>query len=101
MNLTFAALFTPEGVVAAAAAITAFVALLKSVFPVIDARASGALMAFVLSALLYVASLSAVPVTGPDDVLALVLSWLACATAAVGINSTARHVNAQRTSGEA
>jgi Mg2+/Co2+ transporter CorB len=92
MNLTFAALYTPEGVVIAAGVITSFVALLKNVFPVIDAKVSGALMAFVVSALLYLASLTAVPILAPDNVLALLMAWLACATAAVGINSTVKHV---------
>lgn len=92
MDLTFAALYSPEGVVAAAAAITALVALLKSVFPVINERISGALMAFIGSALLYLASLTAVPITAPDDALRLALAWISCATAAVGIHGTVRHV---------
>lgn len=92
MTLTFAGLFDPQGVIAAAAAITALVTLLKRVSPVIDARISGALMAFGLSALLYAASVTAVPITAPDDALRLVLAWISCATAAVGINSTVKHV---------
>lgn len=96
MTFTFADLYTAAGVAAAAAAITALVALVKGVFPVIDAKVSGALMAFVASALLYLASITAVPITSPDNVLALVLAWIACATASVGINSTAQHVAAQR-----
>lgn len=95
MNLTFAALLTPEGIVAAAAVITTLVSLLKNVFPVVDQKVSGALMAFVISGLLYALSLTAVPVAAPDDVLAIVLAWIACATAAVGVHSTVQHVQAR------
>lgn len=95
MTFTFADLYTAAGVAAAAAAITTLVALVKGVFPALAARASGALMAFVLSAVLYAASVSAVPITAPDDVLALILAWIAAATAAVGINSSVQHVRSQ------
>ena len=47
MDVTFASFLTPQGVVAAAATITVLVQLIKTVLPAIDARVSGALMAFV------------------------------------------------------
>jgi hypothetical protein len=96
VNLTFAGLLTPEGVVIAAGVVTSLVALIKAVFPVINERVSGALMAFVLTALLYLAAITAIPLATPDAFLGLFLAWLACATAAVVIHSTVQHVAAQR-----
>jgi hypothetical protein len=92
MDLTFQSFLTPEGVVAAAAVITVLIQLLKGVFPAIDARVSGALMAFVLSAVLYVLTALAVGVADANAGLAVFLAWLSCATSSVGIKSTADHV---------
>lgn len=91
---TFASFLTPEGIVVAGGLITALVQLIKTVFPIIDAKVSGAVMAFGSSALLYVATALAVGISTPDAALTLVASWLACATAAVGVYSTARFVQA-------
>ena len=94
MDLTFQSFLTPQGVVAAAAIITVLIQLIKSVFPAIDARVSGALMAFVLSAVLYVLTALAVGVVDANAGLTVFLAWLSCATSAVGIKSTADHVQA-------
>ena len=92
-DVSFASFLTPEGIIVAGGLITAFVQLLKSTFPVIDEKVSGAVMAFVLSALLYVATTFA---TGGiptwDAGLTILASWIACATASVGVYASVRHV---------
>ena len=90
VNPTFASFLTAEGIVVAGALITAFVQLIKGVFPVIDERVPGAVMAFALSALLYVITAIVVGIGSPDAALTVVASWLACATASVGVYSTVR-----------
>lgn len=95
-NVTFASLLEPAGVVTAAAAITAFVELIKNVFPKISDRVSGAAMAFALSGVLYVLAGFATSVGSLDAGLVVFLAWLGCATSAVGISSTATHVNEVR-----
>lgn len=97
--LTFASFLTPTGIVAAAALITGFIQLIKSVFTVVDARVSGALMAFVFSAILYVLTAFATGVTSPDAGLAVFMAWLACATSSVGIKATSDHVTANSSEG--
>ena len=92
MNITFASLLTPEGIVIAGGLITSLVELIKRVLPTIDARVSGALQAFILSAVLYVLAGIATSVGSLDAGLTVFMAWLACATAAVGINSTVTHV---------
>lgn len=87
---TFAAMLTPEGIVVAGGLITAFVQLVKTVFPIVDEKVPGAIMAFTLSAVLYVATAVVVGVPTPDAYLTVIASWLACATAAVGVYSTAK-----------
>ena len=89
-NPTFASFLTAEGIVVAGALITAFVQLIKGVFPVIDERVPGAVMAFVLSGVLYVLTAIVVGIGSPDAALTVVASWLACATASVGVYSTVR-----------
>lgn len=87
---TFASFLTPEGIVVAGALITALIQLLKRTFPVVDERVPGAIMAFVLSAVLYLLTAVVVGVGSPDAYLTIIASWLACATAAVGVYSTAK-----------
>lgn len=89
---TFASFLSPEGIIVAGGLITAFVQLIKTVFPVIDERVSGAVMAFSLSAILYVATALVVGVGTPDMGLTVIASWLACATAAVGTYASVQHV---------
>ena len=88
---SFASFLSPEGIVVASGLITAFVQLLKTVFPVIDAKVTGAVQAFVLSALLYLVTAIVVSPDGPDAYLTIIASWLACATAAVGVHSTIKN----------
>ena len=94
--MTFAQLLEPQGIAAFAAVATTLVALIKYVFPVIDARVSGALMAFVITAIGYALCAIAVQVATLDHGLLVFVSWLTCATAAVGVNSTVSHVQATR-----
>lgn len=88
---TFASFLTPEGIIVAGSLITAFIALLKSVFPAIDAKVSGAIMAFILSAILYLVTALVIGLPDADAYLTLIASWLACATAAVGVHSTVKY----------
>ena len=90
MTLTLASLLDPPGIVAGAAFVTSIVALLKGVFP--SLTVSGALMAFVLSAVLYVLAGVSAGAASLDAGFAVFVSWVACATGAVGINGTYRHV---------
>jgi len=90
VNPTFASFLTAEGIVVAGALITAIVQLVKGVFPVVDTKVPGAVMAFSLSAALYVATALVVGIASPDAALTIVASWIACATASVGVYSTVR-----------
>ena len=91
MDITFAALVTPAGVVIAAGLVTGFVGLVKRSFAVLDARFSGATMAFAVSAGLYVATALALAPVNADGYLGVAAAWLACATSAVGIRETVVH----------
>ena len=95
MNITFASLLEPAGVIVAAGIITTLVQLIKAVFPALDARVSGALMAFLASAVLYVLAGLATNVVTLDAGLLVFLAWLSCATSSVGIKSTIDHVQSQ------
>ena len=95
--MTFAQLLEPQGIAAFAATATTLVALIKYVFPVIDARVSGALMAFAITAIGYALCAVSVGTTTLDAGLLVFVCWLTCATAAVGVNSTVSHVQATRT----
>ena len=98
-NLTLALLFTAGGAVAAAAVVRQLIELLKVAIPPLDAAVSGAGMAFGLSLALYVVAFVVVGERSADGVFLAFLSWLGCATAAVGINSTVDHVVASRAEG--
>ena len=97
MDVTFASLVTPAGVVIAAGIITGLIQLVKASIPAIDAAVSGAAMAFVVSAALYV--IVAVTLNGDGTItnangyLGVFLAWLSAATSAVGIKSTFDHVS--------
>lgn len=93
-SLTFAFLVSPPGIIAAGALVTLFVQVLKGAFPGLDARVSGALLAFLTSAALYVATTFALSPLTPDGFLNVFASWLTCAAAAVGIKSATAHVRA-------
>lgn len=90
--MSFASFLTPEGIVIAGGLITALVQLIKTVLPAIDARVSGALMAFVLAAIIYVLVAISTGVNELDAGLTVFAAWLACATAAVGTYATTAHV---------
>lgn len=92
MNITFESFLTPEGVLVAAALITTLIQIIKTAAPVIDAKVSGALQAFVISGVLYALTAAAVGVPTANAGLAIFAAWLACATAAMGIKSGADHV---------
>jgi len=92
MNITFADFVTPGGVIVAAGAVTALVQLLKTVAPTLDAKVSGALMAFIGTAALYGVTAAALGVPTPDAGLTIAFAWLSCATSAVGIKATFDHV---------
>ena len=94
-SITFADLLTQAGVVTAALIVTTLVQLIKGVFPLLDARVSGALMAFILSAVLYVFVGLATGVTSLDLGLTVFLAWLSCATSAVGIKAGIDHATTQ------
>ena len=96
MNPTFASFLDPTGLIVAAGIITALVQLLKAVFPALDARVSGAVMAFTFSAVLYVLTAVSVGVPTLDAGLVIFAAWLACATSAVGAYATITHVATQR-----
>lgn len=84
--VTFAVLLTAAGTAIAASIVTAVVELLKLTFGPLPG--TGAMWAFVLSALLYAMGGFATGVSTLDQALAIFLAWLACATASVGIHST-------------
>lgn len=86
--VTFPILLTAAGTGIAAGIVTGLVQLLKTAFPALDARFSGASMAFVLSAALYIVAGFAVGVSTLDAALVVFLAWLTCGAAAVGVYST-------------
>ena len=91
-TLTFASFLEPAGAVAAAAVVTSLIALLRSVFPRLGDYVSGAIMAFAFTAVLYVIAAFAVSVNSLDTALGIFLAWLSCATSAVGIHGTVKHL---------
>jgi hypothetical protein len=92
-GLTLAALFTAGGAVAAAALVRQLIQVLKAAFPMLDARVSGAALAFVLAAVLYVLAFAACGPFNAEGVFAAFLAWLGCAVGAIGINATVSHVD--------
>jgi hypothetical protein len=95
-NLTLAALLTAAGAVTAAAIVRTLTELLKRTFPMIDARISGAALAFILCAALYVFAFVTIGPYTPEGGFVAFLAWLSASTSAVGINSTIDHVQAVR-----
>lgn len=92
MSLTLDALLTVEGIAAGAVFITTLVALIKNVFARYLAQLdqNGALLAFILSAAMYVAAGFATGATTLDAWFAVLVAWVTCATAAIGVNATIR-----------
>ena len=97
MTLTLASLLEVAGIAAAAALTTGIVALLKSVFPPLNAKVSGALMAFVITLVLYLLAGFSTGAGSLEAWFAVFVAWLTCATAAVGVYSTVNHVAETRT----
>lgn len=92
MDLTLAGLLTVAGVAAGAVFVTTLVALLKNVFgtyvPQLDQN--GALLAFILSAILYLLAGIATGVGTLEQGFAVFVAWVTCACAAIGVNGTIR-----------
>ena len=86
MELSLVVVLTAAGAVSAAA-VRQLVELLKASFPLIDARVSGASLSFALTFALYAFAWYAVGAHTPDGFFIAFLSWLSCATSAVGINA--------------
>lgn len=86
--ITFAALLTAAGAGIGAGIVTGLVSLIRTAIPI--ARDwNGALLAFVFSAALYVLAGVSTGVSTLDAGLGVVIAWLTCATAAVGIYEVA------------
>ena len=94
-GITFASLLNAAGAGIAAVIITSLVQVLKAVAPALIDRLGGALVAFVLSAVLYLLAGIATAVSTFDAGLNVFLAWLTCATAAVGTYSTIRFAQAR------
>lgn len=86
-EITFAVLLTAAGAGIAAGIVTGVVSLLKTALAkTIVGTWDGMIMAFVLSAILYVLAAIATTVDSLDGGLVVFLAWVTCATAAVGIH---------------
>lgn len=86
-EITFASLLTAAGAGIAAGLVTGLVSLVKTALantPI--GKWDGMVMAFILSAALYVLAGIATGVSSLDAGLAVFLAWLTCATAAVGVH---------------
>lgn len=93
--ITFDALFTAAGAGAAALVVRQVIELLKAALPVLDAKVSGALQAFVLTAVTYGVAIAVTPAQQtPNGILAGIVAWVTCATAAVGIDQAWERVRA-------
>lgn len=85
-SLTFEAFLTAAGAGVAAAIITSLVTLIQRAMPDVFNRVTGAALAFMLSAILYVLTGIAVGVDSLNDGLIVFVAWLTCSTAAVGVH---------------
>lgn len=92
---TLGSLLTPQGIITAGLIVTTLVATLKGVFPTIDARISGALMSFIISAILYVFVGLATSVATLDAAFVVFTAWLAVSSAAIGIKAGLDHAAVQ------
>ena len=91
MTFTFEDLTTAAGAAAAAGLVMVLVQLLKAVLPQLFARLTGALWAFIGTAVLYlVGALVLAPSWANANAgLAYFIAWVTAATAAVGIHAAA------------
>lgn len=83
-TITFAFLLTAAGLTVAAGLITGTVQIIKWAIPQLFTRVTGALVAFILSIILFVIAGVAVGVDSLDEGLVVFAAWLGCATSAVG-----------------
>lgn len=95
-GLTLASLLLATGAVPASLVVRQFVELLKTTFPPLDARVSGAVQSFVASLVLYGVAFGFAGDHTPTGAFVAFVAWLGCATAAVGVNSTIDHIAAVR-----
>lgn len=95
MDLTLTAILTAAGAVSAALVVRQLVELIKVAFPVLAARVSGATQAFAITFGLYAFAWVAVGAHTAEGFFLAFVSWLACATSAVGIDATWRHARAE------
>lgn len=93
MDITFASLLTIAGASTAGAIITTLVEVVKTAFPALDARVSGATMAFVAATGLFVVTGLAVAPLTPDLGLQLFVSWLNVTAVAIGLKAVTTHVS--------
>ena len=91
-TVTFASLLEPAGLVIAAGIVSGLIEVIKSALPWLGERVSGAAMAFVITAILYVLAGAATGVATLDAGLGIFMAWLACLTAAMGIKGGSSHV---------
>lgn len=91
--MTFLDLITPAGIVGAAALIVTLVQVVKAALPIVAARVSGALLAFIATGILYALAAVVLPSAGPDQLLQVFAAWVAVAGLAIGIKSGGEHVS--------
>lgn len=94
--LTFESLLTPAGMAVAAALLVTLVEIVKVGLPIVDRHVSGATLAFLLSAALYIVAAVVLPNATPDLYLAAFCAWIMVAAGAMGIKSGAMHIGAVR-----
>ena len=91
-TVTFASLLEPAGLVIAAGIVSGLIEVVKNALPWLGERVSGALMAFVITAILYVLAGAATGVATLDAGLGIFMAWLACLTAAMGLKGGSAHL---------
>ena len=91
-TVTFASLLEPAGLVIAAGIVSGLIEVIKNALPWLGERVSGALMAFIVTVILYtIAGIATNPNT-LDAGLGIFMAWLACLTAAMGLKSGGTHL---------
>jgi hypothetical protein len=80
--VTFDSFLTPEGIVVAGGIITTLISVLRTAIPQVS-TINGALLALVISAILYVLTAVQVGVGDLNAGLTVFAAWLACASTAV------------------
>ena len=90
--MTFSQLLDPAGLVIAAGLVTGLIEVIKSAFPGLADRMSGAFMAFIITGIVYVLAGISVGVSTLDAGLGVFMAWLACALASMGIKGGSGHV---------